>query len=84
MKDIMDQPELVEMLEKVATYMGTTFFFVFVLTYVLAFRNYHLAVEKHQNLTDLFNNPNARVASGAKAKQILSHVKSSNTLKVQE
>jgi len=68
--------------EKIATYVGTTLFGVFVLTYVLAFRNYQLAVEKHQNLTDLFNNPNARVASGAKAKQILSHVKSTNTLKV--
>lgn len=46
----------------------------FSLTYALMVRDYHKALEKHQALTDLLNNPNVRVASGEKAKLVLSEL----------
>eukprot|EP00347_Sterkiella_histriomuscorum_P006588 403352195 len=42
--------------------------------YIYVFRQYHLAVEKHQQLTILFSNPNVRVATGDDAKQIMEHI----------
>jgi hypothetical protein len=53
-----------------------TVFVVCCVIYTLVFRQYKLSVEKHHQLTELFNNPNVRVAHGDKAQQILEHVKS--------
>jgi hypothetical protein len=41
------------------------------LSYVLSFKEYHKAVDKHSKLTELLYHPNAKVATGDQAKQIL-------------
>lgn len=39
--------------------------------YLMLFKNFQKALEKHQSMTELLYNPNARVAAGERAKQIL-------------
>jgi hypothetical protein len=48
-------------------FIGVLVFGIFCTYYAVVFKNYKNAVEKHQMLTDLFNNPNVRVASGESA-----------------
>ena len=39
--------------------------------YFVSFKNYHASLEKLQHLSDMFKNPNARVASGKKGKKLM-------------
>jgi len=39
--------------------------------YIVSFKNYHASLEKLQHLSDMFKNPNARVASGKKGKALM-------------
>jgi hypothetical protein len=43
---------------------------VITVAYVMVFKSYHAALEKQDSLTELFKNPNARVASGKKGKKL--------------
>jgi len=45
--------------------------FSFSVSYMVFVRDYKVALEKHAALTDYLNNPNVRVASGDKAKQLM-------------
>ena len=47
-------------------------FTLFLAYYLITFRRYQAAVEKHASLTALFNDPSVRVVSGDQAKTLLS------------
>lgn len=49
----------------------TIVFFGGCFSYAYMFKKYHDAVEKHQNLTSILNNPQARVATAEQAQSIL-------------
>ena len=51
--------------------LGVSFIIGVLVAYVSLFRAYKLALEKHEALTALLNNPKARVAAGKKAQEIL-------------
>ena len=46
-------------------------FTLFLAYYLITFRRYQAAVEKHASLTALFNDPSVRVVSGDQAKTLL-------------
>jgi hypothetical protein len=46
----------------------------FAALYFSYFNQYRKTCEKHELLTDLLNNPNARVATGDKAQQVIQTV----------
>lgn len=47
-----------------ASWVSGLFFLGFCYIYVSTFRSYKNAVERHKMLTELFKDPNVRVASG--------------------
>jgi hypothetical protein len=47
----------------------------FLIAYIVHFKSFMNALERHSNLTDLLYNPNARVAAGDRAKDILKQLK---------
>jgi len=49
------------------SYIFTIAFFGACFAYAYVFSQYHKAVTKHKHLTEIVNNPRARVASGEKA-----------------
>jgi hypothetical protein len=51
---------------------------------MVLFRAYYKAIEKHKALTELLNNPNARVASGDQAKTIMKQLKVNKKFDLQE
>jgi hypothetical protein len=55
------------------TFAFCSFMFLGVLSvmYIVAFKNYHASLEKLQHLSDMFKNPNARVASGKQGKKLM-------------
>lgn len=58
-------------------YLETAAFVAFVMlgalsiAYFITFRGYHASLVKRDNLTELFKNPNARVAAGKKGKKLM-------------
>ena len=58
------------MLTTAFKWMSGLLFGAFCGVYALVFRRYKLTVEHHQKLTDLFNDPNVRVASGSQSQEI--------------
>jgi hypothetical protein len=48
---------------------------VITVVYVMVFKSYHAALEKQDSLTELFKNPNARVASGKQGKKLTKKLK---------
>lgn len=71
----MSEVEFEEMFKTFSQIIGIAIFGLFITYYALIFRQYKIAVEKHQQLTELFNNPNVRVASGTQATQVLETIK---------
>lgn len=49
---------------KAFAFVSFMFLGVLSVAYIVAFKNYHASLEKLQHLSDMFKNPNARVASG--------------------
>ncbi|CDW79411.1 UNKNOWN [Stylonychia lemnae] len=56
-------------------WIGSIIFFAICFAYGMILRQYHLAVQKHQQMTELFYNPNVRVASGENASKVLDSIK---------
>jgi len=54
--------------------MGYAFASGLLIAYFVQFRAYKNALVKHHSLTELLYNPNARVAAGDQAKNILLHL----------
>ncbi len=61
-------------LKNAFSYLFTITFFGTCFAYAFMFKKYHVAVQKHNMMTELFHNPRARVASGDKAKSILASI----------
>jgi len=61
--------------DKLYNFMGIGVLLAGVISYAILFKSYKNALEKHHQMTELLYNPNARVASGKRAKQILKHMK---------
>lgn len=57
-------------MNKIFSFFGMVFTFGFAAFYFTLFNTYRKSVEKHDFLTEIINNPNARVASGDKAVEI--------------
>ena len=81
---VVSTEEMQQTLGKIGKYAATFGFGMFCLVYALAFREYKQAVEKHQTLTQVFTNPNARVATGDKAKQVLEQVQQTQKKDLEE
>mmetsp|Transcript_17951 Transcript_17951/g.12946 ORF Transcript_17951/g.12946 Transcript_17951/m.12946 type:complete len:104 (+) Transcript_17951:967-1278(+) len=56
-------------------FMGIGFVLSSVISYLVLIKSYRDALMKLSQMNDLLNNPNARVASGKKAKKILKQIK---------
>jgi hypothetical protein len=46
----------------------------FVISYIVIFKAYKTALSNHEQLINIFNHPNARVASGDKVNKVLATV----------
>lgn len=64
----MSAKDMSEAAKNTFKYLVSIVFFGGCFAYAFVFRKYKQAVEKHQKLTDLFQNPKARVATGEQAK----------------
>lgn len=53
----------------------------FSIMYFVTFKTYHAALERHEKLTKLVKNPNARVAVGDQGEAVLKSIKSSQKVK---
>lgn len=54
------------------------------IAFYVSFRTYHASLQKLDKLTELFNNPKARVASGEQGQRIMKKLQQTKTPKVQE
>ena len=72
-----NKQEIIEQATKQAAQWFFAILFVGCLAvYASIFSQYSTALASHQKLTDLFNDPNVRVASGEKGKHIIEKVQS--------
>ena len=72
----MTEEEIKQAYNKTVKLLGVSLVAGFSVAYLILFRNYSKALEKHHSLTELLYNPNARVAAGEKAKSILKYLQS--------
>jgi hypothetical protein len=54
------------------------------IAFYVNFKTYHASLEKLEKLSDLFNNPKARVASGEQGQRIMKRLQQAKTPKVEE
>lgn len=66
----MDMSIVQQKINSIFSFFGVVFTLGFAAFYFTLFNSYRKTVEKHDFLTEILNNPNARVASGEKAVQI--------------
>ena len=73
-----------ENVTRVGQFVGFIFCGGLCIAFYVSFRTYHASLEKLDKLTDLFNNPKARVASGDQGKRIMKKLQQAKAPKVQE
>ena len=73
-----------ENVTRVGQFVGFIFCGGLCIAFYVSFRTYHASLEKLDKLTDLFNNPKARVASGDQGKRIMKKLQQAKAPKLQE
>lgn len=67
----MTQAQFEENLTRVGEFVGFILCGGLCIAFYVTFSTYHLSLSKLDKLTELFNNPNARVASGEQGRRIM-------------
>jgi hypothetical protein len=70
----MDSETVQKKINSIFNFIGVVFTLGFAAFYFSIFNSYKKSCEKHSFLTEILNNPNARVASGERAVQVAQHL----------
>ena len=84
MKQTLTQEQFEQNVTRVGGFVAFIFCGGLCIAFYVSFKTYHASLQKLEKLTELFNNPKARVASGEQGQRIMKKLQQSKTPKVQE
>lgn len=84
MKQTLTQEQFEQNVTRVGGFVAFIFCGGLCIAFYVSFKTYHASLQKLDKLTELFNNPKARVASGEQGQRIMKKLQQTKTPKVQE